>query len=181
MTSTTPAFPSSEELNALAGDLRRSYRDPEHGVVVVSPRLLVRAADILERIAGLGLSGLARDTVVGARDLISVAGALGMDVAAPVGSDVWIAEVMDYVAADQLGAFPSEAAAWTALRNWVLTEWGRTKNAPWDRDTSIDRVEWVTHRTDEEIVAEHRRRTYRWMATVYKLPVEAPPAALPAQ
>lgn len=42
--------------------LHSSYRDPEHGVVVVSPRLLVEAAEEIERLRAQNADANSRAT-----------------------------------------------------------------------------------------------------------------------
>jgi hypothetical protein len=168
---------ASDDFAALAAELRRTYRDPQHGVVVVSPRLIVRAAAALDAAARLR-AATTGDTLSAASELLSTAHLLGMEAPAPVGSTVWTAEIWDSEdSRDDLGAFASEEAAWAAVRNEIVREWVRIGRGPWGKK---DPADWLAARTDQEIVAAKKQAEHRWEAWVSKCTVDGVPARLSA-
>lgn len=78
-------------------------------------------------------------TVQDAIDLIAAAGALGMDLPTPAGLTVWTVECGSFEETTAtLGPYSSEAAAMTALRNWIVDQWDLPDTGPWSTSADSD-------------------------------------------
>ena len=101
---------------------------------------------------------LPEETLQDALDAIRVAVALGMPVPAPVGTHVFNAKMNVYEAARRrfsLGLYSTEEAALTAVRNWVVDEWGSLPTTPdpfGDSPLADDGAPDFSHRSDKEIL-----------------------------
>jgi len=95
-----------------------------------------------------GGSATVEEGVKDAVDLISTANALGLEIPAPVGCVMYEAYVSlssDYDVDINLGFYSTEESAYTAARDWVVSEWDAmysdTGVAPWLTDGGWDRIE----------------------------------------